>query len=196
MQTVLEGLLELSRVAGDARQQRHVRLREAAQEAVRRLREKARAADVTVRLAPELPDCEVHAAAVELCLTNLISNAIKYADPTRYPRWVEISGRLAVGGEEGEREVIIEVRDNGRGVPAAERGRLFQRFFRGQGHTEAAIDGTGLGLSIVRETVEDLGGRVWADFPADGSVFGFSLPCRRGVERRAADRARAAAQVS
>jgi signal transduction histidine kinase len=41
------------------------------------------------------------------------------------------------------------------------------------------VDGTGLGLSIVRETVEALGGRVWAEFPAEGSVFAFAVPCRR-----------------
>jgi Signal transduction histidine kinase len=44
------------------------------------------------------------------------------------------------------------------------------------------VEGTGLGLSIVRETVEALGGRVWAEFPERGSVFAFAIPCRRTAD--------------
>jgi signal transduction histidine kinase len=58
------------------------------------------------------------------------------------------------------------------------RDRLFQRFFRAHNVT-ADIEGTGLGLSIVADTVESLGGRAWAEFPGDESVFAFSLPFRR-----------------
>ena len=47
------------------------------------------------------------------------------------------------------------------------------------------IEGTGLGLSIIRDTVGGLGGRAWAEFPATGSVFAFSLPSRRESDVRA-----------
>lgn len=188
MQAVLDNLLELSRVKGDARQQRHVRLPEAVREVARELREMADAAGVSIRILPELPDCEVHAAAVDLCVTNLISNAIKYADPAKSDRWIELRGYFAASDDVAERQVVVEIHDNGLGVPAGQRDQLFQRFFRANEESVAGIDGTGLGLSIVRETMEDLGGRVWADFPAQGSVFAFSLPCRREGERRAADR--------
>ena len=63
----------------------------------------------------------------------------------------------------------------------AERGHLFERFFRADNRA-SEIDGTGLGLSIVRETVTALGGRALVEFPENGSVFGFALPCRRGEE--------------
>lgn len=181
MAAVLENLLELSRSGGDARQQRHVYLADAAAEAARQLREMARANGVAIRIAPDLPDCEVGAAVVELCLVNLISNAIKYADPDKAERWVEVSGRLAPMEANGGTEVVVEVRDNGRGVPEAQREGLFQRFFRAP-EAAGSADGTGLGLSIVRESVERLGGRVWADFPPEGAVFAFSLPCRRRGE--------------
>ncbi|HEX5436624.1 MAG TPA: sensor histidine kinase [Gemmatimonadaceae bacterium] len=183
MQAVLDNLLEISRVTGDARQQRHVRLPEAAREAVRELRDMAQAAGVFIRVAPDMPDCEVPAAAVELCLTNLIANAIKYADPTRPERWVEVRGYTTTEGGTGEREAVVEVRDNGIGVPADQRDQLFQRFFRVGEVRARGIEGSGLGLSIVRETVEGLGGRAWAEFPLDGSIFAFSLPCRREIER-------------
>jgi signal transduction histidine kinase len=188
MQAVLDNLLELSRVKGDVRQQRHVRLPEAAREVARELREMAASAGVDVSLAPELPDCEVPAAAVELCLTNLIANAIKYADPAKEERRVEVGGYFSSGDDQAEREVVIEVSDNGIGVPEDQRDRLFQRFFRVSDERVQGIEGTGLGLSIVRQTIEELGGRVWAAFPAERSVFAFSLPCRRQAERREADR--------
>ncbi|HEU6450916.1 MAG TPA: sensor histidine kinase [Gemmatimonadaceae bacterium] len=188
MQALLDNLLELSRVKGDARQQRHVRLPEAAREVARELRAMAESAGVRVSLSPDLPDCEVPAAAVELCLTNLIANAIKYADPTKRERRVEIGGYFITGDDRMEREVVIEVSDNGIGVPEDQRDRLFQRFFRVRDERVHGIDGTGLGLSIVRQTIEELGGRVWAAFPAERTVFAFSLPCRRDAERREEDR--------
>ena len=182
MRASLENLLELSRVGlDDARHQRHVRLPRAAAEAARQLRDAAQAAGVEVRIGP-LPDVEVVAAGVELCLTNLISNAIKYANPDAPVRWVEVAGELAAGEESGP-EVVVRVRDNGRGVPEDQRAGLFQRFFRAHEHSAQHIDGTGLGLSIVRETVRAMGGRVWAEFPETGTVFAFTLPARRRAER-------------
>jgi signal transduction histidine kinase len=179
MRVVLEDLLELSRVSDDARQQRHVRLRSAAAEVRRHLRDAAKSAGVDIRIAPDLPDVEVSAAAVELCLMNLISNSIKYADPAKGSRVAEVRGYVMVSEADRPSEVVVEVHDNGIGVPAALRGQLFDRFFRAHKESVPAVDGTGLGLSIVRETVEALGGRVWADFPEVGSVFAFAIPCRR-----------------
>jgi len=71
------------------------------------------------------------------------------------------------------------VRDNGRGVPEAARAQLFDRFFRAHESVLPDVEGTGLGLSLVRDVVESLGGRVWAEHPGEGVVFGFALPCRR-----------------
>jgi signal transduction histidine kinase len=87
------------------RQQRHVLLPEAAQEAARQVRAAARAKNVDVRIDPLLPGVEVSAAAVELCLTNLLANAIKYSDPNVSSRWVEVRGRLVTQGA-GPTEVM------------------------------------------------------------------------------------------
>jgi two-component system OmpR family sensor kinase len=182
MRVVLEDLLELSRVNDEARQQRHVRLRSAAAEVRRHLRDAAKSAGVEIRIAPDLPDVEVSAAAVELCLMNLLSNAIKYADAAKERRVAEVGGYLVLNDSDRPSEVVVEVRDNGIGVPASLRGQLFERFFRAHAESVPAVDGSGLGLSIVRETVETLGGRVWADFPDEGSVFAFAIPCRRSSD--------------
>jgi signal transduction histidine kinase len=181
MRATLENLLELSRVAAsDLRQQRHVRLPRAVAEVTRQLRDLARARAVELRVL-SLPDFEVNAAAVELCLTNLVSNAIKYSDPARPARWVEIGAELSAGDQGAE--VVVRVRDNGLGVPPEMRAGLFRRFFRAHEHSATHVEGTGLGLSIVRETVRALGGRVWAEFPdAGGTAFAFALPARRAGE--------------
>jgi len=80
-------------------------------------------------------------------------------------------------------EVVVEVRDNGRGVPPEKRERLFERYYRAGADAESDIEGTGLGLSIVRETIEALDGRTWAEFTPDESIFAFTLPSRRVGER-------------
>jgi len=185
MRTTLEHLLELSRMdQSDMRQQRHVRLPRVAAEAARQLRDLARAHGVEVRLSP-LPDVDVNAAAVELCLTNFIANGVKYSDAAKPARWVEVSGAVE-RGPGGAPEIVVRVRDNGLGVPEAQRAGLFGRFFRAHEHSAQHVEGTGLGLSIVLETVRALGGRAWAEFPDVGAEFAFSLPERRtgSVERR------------
>ena len=185
IRSLLDNLVTLSRIDADARQSRHVELPQAAAEAVRQHRELARARGIRVHLAEELPHIEVAAAAVELCLSNYISNAIKYSDPKKEDRWILIDGEVvghAPNGE-GEPELVIRVRDNGLGLPPGSEARLFQRFYRAHEDSASAIEGTGLGLSIVRDTVEGLGGRAWAERNEDGgSTFVFTLPGRRAAD--------------
>jgi signal transduction histidine kinase len=177
MRVVLDNLLELARFESDARQQRHVQLAAAIAEATRQLRDTATADGVEIRVAGDIPDIEVSAAVVELALVNYLSNAIKYRDPAKSPRFAEIVGRI-----EGE-ELVVEVHDNGIGVPEKYRAGLFQRFFRARTSGAPEGEGTGLGLNIVREIIHNAGGRTWAEFPAEGgSVFAFALPARRAVD--------------
>lgn len=181
MRDVLDNLLELSKLEVNSRRQRHVTLPQAAAEAMRQLRDSARAKGIEIRCA-DLPPVEVNAAAIELALTNLVSNAIKYADVKKPSRWVEVRGRIADREDAAGCETVVEVRDNGVGVPEQDRNNLFRQFFRAGSATITGAEGTGLGLSIVQETVSSLGGRVWAEFPDEGSVFAFALPCRRESE--------------
>jgi len=183
MQSAVTNILAVGRSGADIRQQQRISLRAAAAEAVRQVREAASAANVDLRVSPDLPDAEVSAAGVELCLTNYLSNAIKYADSSSSERWAEVTATHE-DGPAGVGELVIRVRDNGLGVPADKRAQLFERFFRAH-ETVTEIEGTGLGLSIVRDTAQSLGGRAWAEFPETGSVFAFSLPDRRVREQRA-----------
>lgn len=182
MRLALDNLLELTRLSGDSRQQRHVSLARAAAEVVRQLRELARSRNVTVRLDDSFPEVEVNAAAVELCLMNFVSNALKYADDAKSERTVEIAARVEPATDAHPPTVVVEVLDNGLGVPEDQRGRLFERFFRADVESASGVEGTGLGLSIVRETVESLGGRAWAEFPPGLTIFAFALPIRRSSD--------------
>ena len=184
MQGVLDNLVELSRLENDARQQRHVTLPTAASEVARQLRDTARAKGVELRMAPDMPAIEVNAAAVELCLSNLLSNGIKYADPAKHEKWVEVRARKEVAST-GDVFVVVEVHDNGLGVPPDKRAQLFQRFYRAHDDGSSVADGSGLGLSIVRDTAQSLGGSAWAEFRGDGAVFAFSLPGRRARDLEA-----------
>jgi signal transduction histidine kinase len=178
MRATLDNLVELSRLRNDPRQQRHVELPAAIAEVARQLREAARAEGVEIRTVGVLPAVEVNAAAVELCLSNLIANAIKYSDPAKPEKWVEVSSEQ-FDDEETGCTMIVKVRDNGLGVPEDSRARLFERFYRAHEQVHIDIGGTGLGLSIVRETVTTLGGKAWAEFPEEGAIFAFSIPARR-----------------
>jgi signal transduction histidine kinase len=184
MQGVLDNLVELSRLENDARQQRHVTLPSAVAEVARQLRDTARAKGVELRIAPDIPAVEVNAAAVELCLSNLLSNGIKYADQSKSERWVEVSARGESANSDGTL-VVVEVHDNGLGVPPEKRGKLFERFYRAHDDVATGAEGSGLGLSIVRDTAQSLGGNAWADFDGGGSVFAFSLPGRRARDQDA-----------
>jgi|SRR5215831_6826358 len=172
MRTMINNLSVLSRLDGEKREHRHIQLPQAAAEAVRQLRDTAVAANIELRISPELPDVDVNAPVVELVLNNYLSNAIKYVRRDHGGMYAEIS---ATESETGSgRELIVCVKDNGPGVPPDKRSRLFDRFFRA--NEGERVEGTGLGLSIVRETVESIGGRAWAEFGESGSAFCFALP--------------------
>ena len=182
MQSTVDNVLVLSRTdRDDARQHRNVMLPKAVSEAVRQVREAAHSAGIDVRILPGMPEVELRAAVIELCIKNYLSNAIKYCDPAKPERFVEISG-TEEPTENGQYEVVIRVRDNGIGVPVEKRDHIFERFFRAH-EGLSTIEGTGLGLNIVRETVESQHGRAWAEYPAEGgSIFAIALPLRRAPD--------------
>jgi PAS domain S-box-containing protein len=99
-------------------------------------------------------------------LTNLISNAVKYAQPDP-----QVGIRLYADGG----NIMISVKDNGIGIPEKDQKNLFQPFFRA-GNVRA-IEGNGLGLNIVRESLLLHGGEItFTSKQGEGSVFYIHLP--------------------
>jgi two-component system phosphate regulon sensor histidine kinase PhoR len=109
-------------------------------------------------------------------LLNLIHNATKFSRP---------GGRVTIGaavapadvaGDAGP-AVVLSVHDEGVGIPAADLGRIFERFYKVDRARVRGRGGTGLGLAIARHIVESHGGRIWAESEEGvGSTFRFTIP--------------------
>jgi len=122
--------------------------------------------DVTV--APDLPDALVDPDAIKQALANLVDNALKYSTERR---------RLGIGARREGEWVVIEVADEGIGIPAGETERIFEKFYRiGRSETQGTR-GSGVGLALVKHIAEAHGGRVSVESrPGQGSRFALFLP--------------------
>jgi PAS domain S-box-containing protein len=121
-----------------------------------------------IKVACEVSQIDIDAdrTMIEQVVVNLLSNAIKYSGASR-----RVDLKLSVGGGRAE----IAIRDYGVGVPAAEVGLLFTRYFRAA--TAMGIPGTGIGLHLVKELVGVHGGDVRVESEVDrGSTFFVHLP--------------------
>ena len=107
-------------------------------------------------------------------MDNLIDNAIKYT-PAGGSIYVNVLG-------DGDR-VLINVTDTGMGISSDDLQHIFQKFYRSDNSDTRTIGGTGLGLYLVKQRVEAMGGRVWAESAfGEGSTFYVSLPRITGEE--------------
>ena len=78
-------------------------------------------------------------------------------------------------------EAVVSVRDEGRGIPLADKDRVFERFYRVETGTVRETQGAGLGLYIAKQLVEAMNGRIWVDpGSGTGSTFSFSFPLTNG----------------
>jgi len=99
-------------------------------------------------------------------LTNLIGNAIEYT---------EEKGAINVKLSLKQTEILVEVEDNGRGIPEEDINNLFKRF--SQGTSENISSGTGLGLYLSKQIIQAHNGKIWAKSESGrGSKFFFTLP--------------------
>ena len=96
-------------------------------------------------------------------LQNLLDNALKFTPA---------GGRIGVSARTPGTDVVFCVSDDGPGVPAELRDRLFREFVTGTLEGR----GTGLGLAFCRQAVEAHGGRIWLERGAPGTAVSFSLP--------------------
>jgi light-regulated signal transduction histidine kinase (bacteriophytochrome) len=118
-------------------------------------------------IAGSLPPVLAQEIPVSQIFQNLISNAIKYRSPERNPR-------IRISAEPDGQAHKFSVCDNGIGIDAQHKDRIFRIFKRLHG---AQYPGTGIGLAICARIVERYGGKIWVDSePGEGSCFQFTLP--------------------
>jgi signal transduction histidine kinase len=150
-----------------------VDLSELVGEVFRQLHDMSEVRGVTLRRGDALPRFFVDTGRLELVLVNLVANSIKYSDPHKTERFVEVT---AVATDDTHE---IRVHDNGIGIPAAAIPKVFERFHRAHQELDSAfgIDGTGLGLSIVDECVRSLGADIRVESEERvGTMFVLTLP--------------------
>lgn len=117
----------------------------------------------------QIPKAMGDAALLLRVMSNLLANAVRYADRERDPE-ITVSGELNEFGE-----VVVRVSDRGPGIPADQLEAVFENFRRLPG---TGVSGTGLGLPICRRIIERHGGRIRARQRTDGpgTVMEFTLP--------------------
>ncbi len=134
--------------------------------------------DIAVELPPGLV-LHTDPVALEVVLRNLLDNAIKYSDPPR-----DVGLRVDEGPKGA---LVLEVRDDGVGIPKADLKRVFERFYRVEDEAVRSRRGTGLGLFVVASLVRGLGGSLQALSPGvgGGTRMIVTLPPRvRGPRER------------
>jgi len=127
-----------------------------------------KAQTIDLQLDPNLPTVQGNADYLERAIANLLDNAIKYT-----PEGGAISVRTRLVAD----SAIVEVTDNGIGIPAEDLPRIFERFYRVDRSRSRAMGGTGLGLSIVKHVAQSHGGTVEVTTSVGkGSTFALKLP--------------------
>ena len=170
---LIQNIMELSRLDENKTLDEFegVDLLKLAQSVTLRLKHKAQTKGVTLNVSGSSACvCGVQSILSEV-LYNLVDNSIKYNKD---------NGKVDVKVQDGSEEVTVSVSDTGIGIGAADRERVFERFYRADKSHSKEIGGTGLGLSIVKHGVLFHKGRVELESePGVGTTITFVLPKKR-----------------
>jgi signal transduction histidine kinase/tetratricopeptide (TPR) repeat protein len=172
LRRLVEGLLNFGRMESGAAEYRLETIdpAELVQEVSRQLERDSSSEGrrIEVSVHPNTPLVRADRAALACAVWNLLDNALKYS-PGHPTVWA------GVDREDGC--AAIRIRDQGIGIPAAEQGRIFEKFARGEAAKQAGIRGTGVGLAMVRHIVAAHHGEVRVESrPGEGSTFTLLLP--------------------
>ena len=124
--------------------------------------------DVVLSVPDDVPTILGNPLHLQRMVTNLIENAIKFTPPM---------GRIQVRCRAETGQLILEVADNGPGIPLADQPHIFEKFYRGSNLSQET-PGTGLGLSIVKSIIDKHQGRIWLESSPLGTTFSVILPIK------------------
>ena len=171
MTRLVSNLLDMVRVESGALavQKEWQPLEEALGVALLRLDERLAGHLVEARLPPGLPLVPIDELLIEQVFINLLENAAKYTRPNT---------TITISSWQDGNSVIVEVADNGPGIPAGDEEAVFRKFHRTSKADQAGPPGgSGLGLTICRGIVAAHGGHIWLERAvAGGAAFRFSVP--------------------
>jgi two-component system sensor histidine kinase KdpD len=126
--------------------------------------------EINVSVADNLPPVWVDAELIQMVITHLLDNALKYS---------RSGSPILICAQHSQDRVVICVADQGPGITEEEQSRIFEKFYRGK--EQQNLRGSGMGLAIVREILSAHGEKIWvASKLGKGSEFCFSLPIARG----------------
>ncbi|MCF7805820.1 MAG: response regulator [Candidatus Marinimicrobia bacterium] len=121
----------------------------------------------------DIPETQIDRDAFLQIMMNLLDNAIKYSPE---------EGTITVGTRNDNGEILVWVKDEGKGIAKENVDKVFERFYQ-ELWDENKPPGTGLGLAITRQLVEEHGGEIWAESPDDaGAHFYLKIPVRQNSE--------------
>lgn len=124
---------------------------------------KSKKQSLAVALPPSLPPVKSQRQYLEQILLNLLTNASKFTPE---------GGKITVIASQNDKSLVIQVTDNGMGIPTDKQELIFQPYYQVNGGK-----GSGLGLAITKLLVELHGGKIWLEsISGQGSRFFFSLP--------------------
>jgi signal transduction histidine kinase len=125
--------------------------------------------EIGCEIAAGPPVASVDRDALSRALWNLLENAAKYSEPGK---------AIRVFARRHQNSLLVGVEDEGAGIPASEREKIFHKFVRGADAKRAGIRGVGIGLALVQRIVEAHGGSVRVESePGRGSTFTLVIPC-------------------
>ncbi|GLV60572.1 hypothetical protein KDH_73910 [Dictyobacter sp. S3.2.2.5] len=169
---LIENLLDMSRIeSGVLRPQKSwYAIDMLLRDVLERLRPAMGARPLQLTIPPDLPPVEIDVVLIEQVLSNLLNNAFSYT-PTGSPLAIELCSAAGT--------LDVRILDRGPGIPAAERERIFEKFYRlpAPDTDQAQPGGMGLGLAICRGIVEAHTGQLRVESrPGGGAIFAFTLP--------------------